>query len=59
MVPVEVGLSDGVYTEVLQGLNEGDQVIVQIQSATTDMFGAMGRTEVVPRPPRPEGGPRP
>ncbi|MGQ9714220.1 MAG: ATP-binding cassette domain-containing protein [Anaerolineae bacterium] len=59
VVPVEVGLSDGVYTEVLQGLNEGDQVIVQIQSATTDMFGAMRRTEVVPRPPRPEGGPRP
>ena len=33
VVPVEVGLSDGVYTEVVRGLNKGDQVIVQAQAA--------------------------
>ena len=26
-VQVKVGISDGVYTEVLDGLNEGDQVV--------------------------------
>ena len=30
---VEVGLSDGTYTEVKRGLNEGDQVLVQYQSS--------------------------
>jgi RND family efflux transporter MFP subunit len=30
-VPVEVGLSDGTYTQITKGLNAGDQVIVQIQ----------------------------
>ena len=29
-VPVQVGLSDGTYTQVLKGLNAGDQVIVQL-----------------------------
>ena len=28
-VPVEVGLSDGTYTQIVRGLNEGDQVVVQ------------------------------
>ncbi len=37
-VPVEVGLSDGTYTQVLRGLNEGDQVIVTL-SEGDDMFG--------------------
>ncbi|MCO6450931.1 MAG: efflux RND transporter periplasmic adaptor subunit [Caldilineales bacterium] len=30
-VPVEVGLSNGIYTQIVRGLNEGDQVVVQIQ----------------------------
>ncbi len=37
-VPVEVGLSDGTYTQVLRGLNEGNQVIVTL-SEGDDMFG--------------------
>jgi len=40
---VEVGLSDGVYTQIVSGLNEGDQIVVQLQ-ADDDMsfsFGAM------------------
>jgi len=40
---VKVGLSDGMYTEVLQGLMEGDRVVVQYQASDEGMagFGAM------------------
>ena len=46
VVPVEVGLSDGTYTQVVRGLNEGDQVIVELSTSTTSTnpfrgFGAM------------------
>jgi multidrug efflux pump subunit AcrA (membrane-fusion protein) len=34
---VEVGLSDGTYVEVLRGLNEGDQVVVEYQASTEQM----------------------
>ena len=42
-VPVEVGLSDGMYTEIVRGLNAGDQVVVQMQAtdATQSGFGAV------------------
>jgi HlyD family secretion protein len=33
-VVVKVGISDGVYTEVLEGLNENDQVVVGINQPT-------------------------
>jgi len=33
-VPVEVGLSDGTYTQITKGLNPGDQVVVQVASTT-------------------------
>jgi hypothetical protein len=32
-VPVEVGLSDGVNTQVVSGLKAGDQVVIQIEAA--------------------------
>ncbi len=41
-VPVEIGGSDGTYTAVLKGLNEGDQVVVRISTSTNQdqqMFG--------------------
>ncbi len=43
---VEVGLSDGLYVEVVRGLNEGDRVVVEYQSAEQQPgrlpgFGAM------------------
>jgi macrolide-specific efflux system membrane fusion protein len=34
-VPVEVGLSDGVNTQIVRGLNLGDKVVVQLTSTTT------------------------
>ena len=42
--PVEIGLSNGTYTQVISGLNAGDQVVMQINavnSGTTDMRDAM------------------
>ncbi len=33
-VAVEVGLSDGAYTEILKGLSEGDRVLVQLSTST-------------------------
>jgi HlyD family secretion protein len=32
-VPVEVGLSNGTYTEIVRGLNPGDQVVVQLSAS--------------------------
>ncbi len=49
--PVEGGLSDGTYTEVLSGLDEGDRVIVEL-SEGDDMFGFGGMMG-----PRPSRGP--
>ena len=66
--PVELGLNDGTYVEVLRGLNEGDQVVVQYDTSdqTTGFgfgrFGAgMGQGPVIiqgdfpggDRPPQP------
>ena len=34
-MPVEVGISDGTYTQVTKGLNVGDNVIVQLKATTT------------------------
>jgi HlyD family secretion protein len=39
--PVELGLSDGTNVEVLRGLTEGDQVVVQYQT-TTQQTGQRG-----------------
>ncbi len=33
-VPVQTGLSDGTYTQITAGLNEGDQVVVQMSTTT-------------------------
>jgi len=56
--PVELGLSDGTNVEVLRGLNEGDQVVVQYQ-ATTQQTTQRGGTEmfVVPGGGPPAGQP--
>jgi HlyD family secretion protein len=56
-VPVEVGLSDGVYTEIVRGLNENDQVVMQIQAADSFEFGFGGmRGMMGPGGGRPPGG---
>ncbi len=36
--PVEVGLSNGTYTEIVRGLNPGDQVVVQLSSSDSEGF---------------------
>ena len=45
-VPVEVGLSDGSYTQIVRGLNDGDQVVVEMSAAQSNTnfrgFGDMG-----------------
>jgi HlyD family secretion protein len=40
--PVQVGLNDGTYAEVLRGLNEGDRVVLQYQATTTTQQGNFG-----------------
>ncbi len=39
---IETGLSDGVYTEVLDGLEEGDELAVGVSIATDDDTGGPG-----------------
>jgi HlyD family secretion protein len=42
-VPVQIGLSNGTYTQIVKGLIAGDQVIVQLESSqSTDFFQGMG-----------------
>ena len=42
-VPVEIGLSDGTYTQIIKGLNAGDSVVVQLTtSGASSSFGNMG-----------------
>ncbi len=40
-VPVQIGLSNGTYTVVTKGLNEGDQILVQLEegSSTSSRYG--------------------
>ena len=53
-VPVEIGLSNGVYTQIVRGLNLGDQVVVQMQTSQTQQFGFPGGGAFIM-----EGGSRP
>ena len=39
---VEVGLSDGMYVEVMRGLNEGDRVVVEYQPPEEQLAGFRG-----------------
>ena len=42
-VPVEIGLSDGINTQIVRGLNPGDKVVVQIAATqSTNPFGVRG-----------------
>jgi HlyD family secretion protein len=41
-VAVEVGLSNGTYAEIVRGLNEGDQVVMQLQASSSQQFGFGG-----------------
>ena len=52
-VPVEIGLSDGVNTEIVRGLNQSDLVVVQMQAVESGFsgFGAALRSFGGGRPP--------
>ena len=41
-VPVEIGLSDGTYTQITKGLNAGDQVLVEVSTSSADETQMMG-----------------
>ncbi len=45
---VEVGLSDGTYTEVVRGVNEGDLVVITLTPSATPSFPSGGGLFVVP-----------
>jgi HlyD family secretion protein len=53
---VELGLSDGLYVEVLRGLNEGDQVVVEYELAE-EQQGPFGGFGVMIRGGQPRTGP--
>jgi HlyD family secretion protein len=44
-VPVQVGLSDGTYTQILKGLNDGDEVLVELDTGSEETFFGFGRGE--------------
>ena len=53
-VPVEIGLSNGTYTQITKGLNPGDQVVVQLSAAQSNQFnfGALRALEGGGGPPQ-------
>ena len=47
-VPVEIGLSNGTYTQIVRGLIAGDQVIVELDtSQSDDFFPGMGSGRMI------------
>ena len=58
-VPVAIGLSDGTYTQITQGLNAGDQVLVEVSTSSSDetqMMGPGGMDMGGGAPPAPPSG---
>jgi HlyD family secretion protein len=55
-VPVQTGLSDGTYVEIVRGLIEGDRVVVEYQAAEDQFMGPGGFGRLISvggRAPRP------
>jgi hypothetical protein len=51
MVPVKLGLVSDSYVEIVEGLSEGDEVLITGQEQTTNqMFPGMGRAQRFQRP---------
>ena len=45
--PVKVGLSDGTYVEIVSGLIEGDQVLVEYRASQDQIFGFGGGGNII------------
>jgi HlyD family secretion protein len=46
-VPVEVGLSDGTYTQITKGLNPGDQVVIQMTASSSSGSNFRGSNTIM------------
>lgn len=51
-IAVKLGVTDGINTEVIEGLSEGDQIITGIQTATTGSSGSGAGNPFAPQPRR-------
>ena len=54
LIPVQTGITDGTYVEIVRGLNEGDSVIVQYAQQEEETVFGLGGGMGIGRPP--EGG---
>jgi len=46
-VPVEIGLSNGTYTQITKGLNPGDQVVVQMSASSNSSSNFRGNSTIM------------
>jgi HlyD family secretion protein len=46
-VPVEVGLSDGTYTQITKGLNPGDQVVIEMAASSSSSSNFRGGSNTI------------
>lgn len=50
---VKIGMDDGAYTEILEGLNEGDSVVTSAVKVVTKSTSKESKSPFLPTPPKP------